>query len=281
MNKNSTLLLISIAFIYSAAFATMPNPSFENWNNGMPDGWTVNNYPPDLIPITASTDAYDGTYALKGEVTNYNGNGVPPNVTPTSVSGMGFPINKRYVDFTGMYKSDLYGNDISTITIVVYHSSGTSIGYGFGYLPGAANYTRFTVPINYSFNAQPSYAHITITMVDSTGLGFHVGSNIILDAMDLEEITGLSILNKQQLNVFPNPANAKINFSENFTAGKIYSIKMFNESGQIVVNSITESIDNSLSPVDINLIPEGIYQILISDAEQKNNFSQKILISRK
>ena len=52
--------MITISF---HSFSQIPNTSFELWTSGNPDSWTPNNFPPDLIPVTQSTDAHSGTFA--------------------------------------------------------------------------------------------------------------------------------------------------------------------------------------------------------------------------
>ncbi len=246
----------------------------------MPDGWTANNFPPDLIPVKATTDAYDGTYALKGEVVDYNGSAVPPNVTPSNASGLGFPINRRYVDLTGMYKSNLVGSDIGTISIVIYHSSGLSIGYAFAYLPAAANYTRFTIPISYTANYPAASAHITISMADSTGLGFHIGSDIFIDALELETVTGMNSISQNALNIFPVPATDHIFIDAGISGVHSCQAQLINDLGEIILSKKFENSVSSNPFIDINSVPEGIYQLLISDEDKKNLLTKKIVISR-
>jgi hypothetical protein len=275
------LPVLILILITSDLISQIPNGSFESWTNAMPDNWNANNFFPNLVPVTATTDAYDGTYALKGEVVSYNGGAVPPNVTPISSSGLGFPINKRYVDLTGWYISDLIGTDVGTVSIVIYHSSGLSIGYGFAYLPAASNYTRFTIPISYTANYPAATAHITFSMADSVGSGFHVGSNIIIDALEFEQVTNILTVEPAALLIFPNPAESQINFNAIFKSGQSYEVHLYNSTGELVKSSLIESQLNSMPSMDINDIPEGIYELLVSDADSKNQMMQKFIICRK
>jgi len=276
-----TLLLLVCLLIGTNLFSQIPNGSFENWTNGSPDSWTANNFPPDLIPVTSTTDAYDGIYAMKGEVVSYNGGAVPPNVTPSNTSGLGFPINSRYVDLTGMYKSTLIGLDVGTISILIYHSSGLSIGYGFAYLPAAANYTRFTIPISYTANYPAARAHITFSMVDSTGVGFNVGSNIIIDALELELVTNINSIDLKNLNVFPVPATSHIFLNDKSAKGQPFFAKLYNITGELILDKKFDEPFNSFPSIDINNLPEGIYELLVSDEDAKNLLTQKVVISRK
>jgi hypothetical protein len=270
------LLILNI----QSSFAQIPNGSYENWTNGNPDSWSPNNFFPDLITVTSTTDAHDGSFALKGEVVSYNGGAVPPNVTPTSSNNLGFSITRHYVDLTGWYKSDLIGSNVGTVAIVIYHSSGLSIGYGFAYLPAAANYTRFTIPISYTSNYPAATAHITFSMADSTGSGFNVGSNFIIDALELEQITGVEEMSRNSMNVFPNPATAQINFTSEVTDEKKYFVRLYNVTGELVKQTFLESHFHKLPSLDINDIPDGIYELLIADDNSKNLQMQKILICR-
>lgn len=276
-NKNMKLkctLSILIIFITLTVSGQMPNASFELWTDSMPDLWTANNFPPTLYPITRTTDAHSGTYALKGEVVSYNGGEVPPNVYPSSTSGFGCPVNQRYSFVNGWYKSSLIGNDIGNVNIVIYHSSGLSIGYGFTYLPAASVYTPFSIPITYTANAPAASATVTFSMTDSTG-AFNEGSNFIIDDLAFSMTTGISENELAAFTIGPIPATDVLNIDGDFHGENSFNFTLVNIQGKKIMEGSAKVSANRVSII-VSDLENGIYFL----NDEKKSVVKRILINR-
>src|SRR6185436_4315079 len=70
MKKNFYLLVLIFLFsgFLEKSFAQIPNPSFESWTGGNPDGWITLNSPPFFVPVTQSSVVHAGSSACKSEV---------------------------------------------------------------------------------------------------------------------------------------------------------------------------------------------------------------------
>src|SRR5687767_438297 len=125
--------LVCLLVIPISAFNQIPNPSFEDWSNSLPDDWFTNSTPPDLIPVCSSTDAHAGSYALKCEIVDDHGVAFGPFLQPVS-SNYGFPIMQNHSTLYGWYKSGPVGTNLGLIEAWAYDAAGNQIGVGITYL---------------------------------------------------------------------------------------------------------------------------------------------------
>jgi hypothetical protein len=270
--------LFFLLIMPTLAIAQVPNASFENWTNGLPDSWTGNIAPPDLIPITQSTDAHSGTYAVQGTVVDYMGSAVPPNFYPLSSSGLGFNISQRYNYFLFWYKANFIGTDVGTVNVVIYHSSGISIGYGYSYFTSSANYVLMYVPLSYTSSGNAAHAQVTISMADTASNGFHLGSDFIIDDFGFSMVNNVSEINENTFNVYPNPVCGKLNIKGIFKSNESYDIAIINSEGKTVLKSTEKTSSNELPPIDVADLSDGYYLLNISDSHSTT--TQRILINR-
>lgn len=153
---------------------TIPNSGFENWTLGIPDHWITNNVLPTYVPITKSTDAHGGSFALQGTVVNVGaGFGYPPSLL------CGFPIGTRDSLLTGFYKFSPVGGDTLSIVMLTF-KQGTGIGAGvFQTGTAQSSYTQFSAVVNYSAEGTPDSACIGI-LVSNPG-NTHAGTTFKID----------------------------------------------------------------------------------------------------
>jgi hypothetical protein len=67
------------------------------------------------------------------------------------------------------------------------------------------------------------------------------------------------VINKINLCLFPNPVSDELNFSYYNESGKIYSVEILNELGQIVLKT------NSVNKITVADLPKGFYFLRLSD----------------
>jgi len=269
-------LIISAAIMVSAtvAFAQQDilNGSFESTGithdtSSMTSDTNAVDWSMSYFGSGLTSDAYSGTsavyiwnwyyYAL-GELTNGDGNfpaqgGTPSTFSPTRM--------------TGYYKyiiGDMQTTNDSALAIVCLtkYNNATSqrdtIGFGMKKLGAVAQYTAFSVDINY-LNAQP-HDTVTVRFVSSEN-GFcsnaSAGNCLFLYVDDVEvsnTSTGISEdIAFNELSVYPNPANDRLNIS----SAREVTINMFNALGEVVwSNAFTAGETLHIS---ISHLPVGIY----------------------
>ncbi len=152
---------LAMVVMISAAFSQIPNSGFEQWAAGNPVGWATPNSPGFFVPITQSTDAHSGTYAVKGQVVNFVGLAISPSLVSGDSLG-GFSFNQRPAALQGYYKYSPVGGDLFFATAIFY-SQGMGIAFGEILISNTATgYTQFTVNLDYFSNDLPDtcYLHI-------------------------------------------------------------------------------------------------------------------------
>ncbi|MEK9136575.1 MAG: hypothetical protein AAB393_05585, partial [Bacteroidota bacterium] len=171
--------------------AQIPNPGFEQWSAGSPDGWVTNNLPGFVVPITQSSTAHGGSSAARGEVLTFSGMPYGPIMYAGSTA-RGFPVTQRHASLTGFYRFTPVGGDV-VIVIIDMTRADTLVGLGDVVLGAAASYTQFTAPITYFSAERPDTCFIAIIVYgDSSGGPAHVGSVMLIDDL---AFSGISAVN--------------------------------------------------------------------------------------
>ena len=115
-----TNLIFLVAFICGfalTAHAQIPNPGFENWTSGNPDGWgTSNAFPAGMINVTQTTDCHSGSYAVRGDVINFFGTPMGPAIQ-SGPGGKGFPVSEQYHSLELYYKFTPIGGDKFSVNV--------------------------------------------------------------------------------------------------------------------------------------------------------------------
>ncbi len=153
------LLTLAAAFVSFASFAqTIPNGNFENWTVttvenpqffmcGNQEG-DNGNYP-STPPVTKTTDAYHGTYAIRMTSALFN-NGTDTSKAwvadgnPGQTVTGGIPYNQTPTGVRFYYKANCAAGD-TAINLVIFKKNGLVIGQYFTTIGNqASNYTLFT-----------------------------------------------------------------------------------------------------------------------------------------
>jgi hypothetical protein len=250
------LLLIIIPFL---VHSQIPNGSFENWTEGNPDNWFTYNYPGLLLPITQSTDAQDGTYALRGEVVTFLDFPYPASLFSYNDEQEFFPVSERYMAVKGYYKFFPMGaTDVLYGSVAVFDNN--SMGLGWGYLEisqATGSYTEFEMQIEYIDDSEPSFMYLTFgnSSLDSN---ITVGSYFLLDNLSLSTVTGLerkigetpSQYTLEQN--FPNPFNPQTTISYSIPDAGYVKLVVFDNLGREVKTLVDQNLSAGSYSVDFN-----------------------------
>ena len=263
-------LVLIFGFVFLVAiqqFGQIPNPGFESWTNGNPDGWFTDNVPQVASPITQTSDAHSGNLAVRGEVLNFANNPYPGFLYTLGDNGKGFPINQRYAQLTGYYKLSTSGSD-KFLVWVYFWSGGNIIAGNYGWFGAAANYTQFTVPLVYYTADVPDSASIWMAASeDTTESGTaSIGTVFYVDDLSFSG-TATSVTDKSNLNSFkleqnyPNPFNPSTTISYNITKPENVQIKVYNVLGVEVASLVNEYQTAGKHSVRFNAenLSSGIY----------------------
>jgi len=278
-------LILSIVFICGIALtanAQIPNPGFENWTSGNPDGWATSNaFPAGLINVTQTTDCHSGSYALRGDVINYFSTIVEP-VIQSGPGGRGFGISLQYHSFELYYKFAPVGGDKFSINVGL-KKAGVTIAQGAA-APTAtvSTYTYLSVPINYMTNDTPDTAIIQISITGPvTGSDFHVGSVMFVDDLLFSLTTGISDIFPTDMigKCYPNPASDIINIPITENVSGEVTLNVFDAYGKEVKQLVgnPQQYSSNVFQFSVEDFSTGLYFYSVSG--QSGHYQGKFIVS--
>jgi hypothetical protein len=283
MRKNVISFIAVIITMTMTAFAQIPNPGFEGWTSGDPDGWASSNvFQAGLINITQSADYHSGSSAVKGEVVNFFGTPMGP-VIQNGPGATGSPISEQYHSIELYYKFMPQGGDRFAVNVGL-EKAGNPIAQGAVALPQQVNsYTHLTVPLTYTTSEVPDRALIQISINGPVvGTDLHVGSVMIVDDLTFSLSTGIENNSSPELNsdCFPNPASHFINIPvpDELSANVVF--KVFDPFGkELKKESIQpQPFGKMVIQCSVEDLPIGIYFYSISGTNKQ--YRGKFTVSR-
>lgn len=259
----------------------IPDGSFDNWLNVpfmQPNGWNMqvgfNN-----TGVSQTTDHYSGSYAVQ-LTTSYSGNnsgnnlkaGVitngycPPNNGPSG----GQPYSLTTDTLYGYYKYTPQGTDTASVSVTL-SAAGAFIGNFNYFITSASTWTLFSIPISLTTTPDTMRIDIYSSNYSMTGMSTTVpGSVLKIDNLYLASqplgIPGLSI-NKQELTVYPIPANDILNFSLDGSVQGLVEITLYDLAGRILSTTQIPQANGIIS-LPVGYLESGLYFY-----EVKNNGS--------
>lgn len=276
MKKIVLIVMIILGTRAARAQAPIPNGDFEEWSNGSPVGWTTDDTTiatQSFLPITQTSDAENGSSAMKGTVTGVGFGGmnvaqIPPLLISGKISGNdtgGFAYSDHPNSITGFYKFSPVGED-SILIIVVFKKHGAGIGGGSGYLAKAtSSYTAFTIPINWSSSDAPDTAMISIS-IPAYGGTSNVGTTMEIDNLAFSNGTnsvGASAAIPLSLDNFPNPllGASATSIAYSLSEAGYTTLTLYDMEGRAIKTCVQEfeSAGPHLVTVDCSSLPVGTY----------------------
>jgi hypothetical protein len=208
----------------------IPNASFETWSGDcVLDGWAINSIcEANLRPITRTTTAQAGQFAVRGEVVSFFNQAFQP-VLQAGNDANGFPITQTYSGFSGFYQFAPIGGDRMSLNVALYKGTieeGTLVAHGAKTLPAAAAYTEFSLSLVTMTNEVPDRAYIQIMIIGPvTGADYHVGSVMYVDNLSFGAATTGP---EARLTIARNGANVVVSWPVDLTGYKLQSTTSLN-----------------------------------------------------
>jgi hypothetical protein len=277
---NLLKVITGILLLPVLAVGQIPNASFENWSNLIPDGWIANVSPPLLLPVSSTTDAHTGNYAIKGEIVDDLGVAFGPYITPVS-SGLGFPVTNNDTAVYGFSKASLIGSNLGLVEVSVYDSLFHLVGSGITFITNDSDYSEFYIPVIFSPGTIAYQMSIIIQMTDTDSTSsFNVGSYFIIDDLSFEHTSTVNIQSprKDVYSVSQNPADDYITIHSSDAASKNQFVTICDVAGRKILSKNLVMTDDNNFVLNISSLTNGIYILAVTDG--RNRHSEKIIVRR-
>lgn len=257
-------LLCALAAFALTGFAQnpIPNPGFENWTSGDPDGWETSNLF-TLTPIMQSNDAHAGSSAARLEVIDDGGIPTPPLLNTGTIS-----ISQNYLSGSFYYKGNFLAGDNLLLSVVLKQNNTLLSVTNFSVGANTNIYTQKTFSLSY-FTPVTATANKLEVQLGISGALFvsTVGSYAIVDDL---EISGNLVVGGKELNTEEEPALGKaqpnpssgltlIPFSLNKRAE--VHMQLLSLDGKILKDILHEEIEqgNYKAECSVGELPSGLY----------------------
>jgi len=266
-----TMLLLGLLTPLAFAQNPIPNPGFENWTNGNPDGWATDNIPGLYTLVTQSTSAHSGTYAAKGEVVQATEGAFAPYLFTANQQ---FTISQNYTRMTGYYQMTNQGEDVLYVWIYFYDAQGYPVAYGEKELEQTVGgYQPFIIDMDYSFGSNEpvvgAYIYFIISLASTSELSdVTVGSSFLVDDLVFDNVSALSeqdVANQPLVyslsQNYPNPFNPSTKISFSLPSAEKTLLTIYNGLGQTVMTLVNEELPAGQHQVEFNAssLPSGLY----------------------
>lgn len=224
-------MLLGFASIQAMAFAQIPNPGFENWTAGEPDGWRTDNVA-QLVSVVQSPTAHSGNSSVRLQVFDEFGSlscgglwldsTIALTVIPTALTGwyQFHPTGGETVQLEGSVSDP-------PINYATFYSQ--------DFFPPASSWTPFSMPIDYAYTpVSPDSATFYFLMY--CGPQSTLSSYLLLDDLAFEVIVGNETSNIAHLktSTYPNPVTDELYVGFEVTTPSNGSIELMDINGHIL-----------------------------------------------
>jgi len=278
MKKNLLVLLTTslILALHIDAQDVIPNGNFELWDGG-PVNWVDPIATTDFQNVFQSNDAQSGASSVRFEMLFDDNSGT---YLPAGLNSVPFTITESHTSINGFYKGTSVESDFLTIN-AVFFKNGEALGTGnFIAMESAADWTPFSIQLDFQGTQIPNEAFIYIAVGGSTGTG-HEGTVFLVDNLQFDQPAG--IFNRKlvtRCNVLPNPARdfTNINFTLP-TSDRLY-FNLISTSGwvtSIPAKDHWPSGENTLR-IDTHRLSSGIY--FLQAVGEFSTFTGKFVVKK-
>jgi len=276
----SVLVIVLVAMMSPVLiFAQMqaPNANFEEWTalaNGAenPTGWGSSNFAVSLgVPqsIFRTTDAAFGDFALKVispslGTTIYT---TQAELNEGAFDDGGLPYTDRPLNMAAWIKGTIFPGDTAFVRAWLTRWDADlqmTEFIGDAYIDLATIDTIYNLrlaPFDYVSNAQPDTLYLVVGFGDHTEVTLNAGNQFFVDNIVFSGLsTGIIESNPlEEISIFPNPTNGKIQLDINFKNTTDVLLTIFNNKGQIMDEFKEEQVLNFEKRIDLSAYPGGVY----------------------
>lgn len=260
MKKSIPFLLMLL--LSCPVYSQFTTEGFENWENGAPVNWFTSNLLNIYVPVTQSTDAHSGSFALRGETVPAQGSpGYPPLVS-AGINARGFQINFRPAALNGWYKFHSDSGDAFTVSVALI-KNGHAIGSGGYYNQENSDiYRQFSAELFYNTIETPDTIQIVILITGNTirpGASFVVDDLSLGDPTDVANSPGTYTYSLEQN--YPNPFNPVTTIGFEIPNENFVKLSVFNSIGEETAVLINETKSAGRYKYEFNALnqPSGLY----------------------
>ena len=268
--KKSLLSILSLLPL--GLMAQVPNGGMETWANGTPDQWSSNNIPGIATPVTQTSNAHNGSSAVRLDVVSSIAGDFPGFISSTGTGGSGFAVTQNYGSISFYYKTNLTGGDVLDASVIfsdfnTQPTAGGSIQFGIN----QSVYTQGVIPVNGS-GPNPVTCLIYFAMGNSGTP--HIGSWAQIDDIAFGGPVGVDELTADGISLSapnPNPASgiALVPFTLDRTT--VADIRVFDLNGRLVQNVLNQELSAGKYKAEINTaaLSAGVYQVVMLAGDQQ------------
>jgi hypothetical protein len=277
MKKLTTIFL---SLVSTAIMAQIPNPSFENWTSGVPNGWNVLTF--YLTgSVTESSSAHAGSHSVSLNSvlfsTYYLGGFVQ---TGPSTGDYYFANSGNPTAVNGWYQLTTSGGDFFTGAVTA-KSGASAIGAGSAqFTTATAVWKQFSICVSYTTGTADSLS-IQLELANSGGYT-HSGSFALVDDLSFGScLTGVDDITKDVSieTAYPNPSSSICNVIYSLPSDAHVTVNLYDMSGRKVKNLLEDTYQTDgryKLPVDVSSLANGLYFCNIVVNGQ--TYSQKISV---
>ncbi|WP_299248286.1 PCMD domain-containing protein [uncultured Cytophaga sp.] len=287
----------------------LANSDFENWTNHPGNivytsykevnNWASGNAALDVAPgvkapTSQTTDAQNGTYAVKLTTQTIFGQLASGNLftgkfklnltDPIKSAQIGTPYSSRPTAFNVYYKyASVKGDSCSMYALLTKYNTSThkrdTIGLGSFVSSTSVNtYTLLNMPITYTSTEDPdSISMVFSSSADGGNFRGQVGSTLTIDNFSLDGVPSLSTtasLASISAVLYPNPAQSRVVLSNAPSeSGTVY---FYNVSGSLVRSQ--KWIGTRTPEFELENMPVGFYTCKFITSDE-TVFASKLLIT--
>lgn len=254
-------IICLLSFAGSSRAQDIPNPGFENWTAGKPDGWFS-------ALVTQSSDAHGGSSALSVAVQSAGGQ-TYSGALISGDNGKGFAYAGHPGALHGFYKFTQQGTDSAVVSVVLTMATPPNGGAGhFAAKATTSAYREFIANFAYVGAENSDTAIISAGIYPLTSL--HAGTEFTLDDLSFGPAGSTSSVDDNG-NVIPNAFELEQNFPNPFnpTTAILYDVPsrshvkltVFDQLGRVVETLLNETQDAGRYKTyfDATKLPSGVY----------------------
>ena len=271
MHKRSKLITIFFFLLVLSisvwAQNPIPNPGFETWTEGQPDGWYSNNIMGVATFVTQSDMSHSGSNAVKGSVASVVNVLLPPSLWSDLDN---VTISQNYTTLSGYYQFSTSGSDSFFVSVILYDDQFVGVAYGGkGFGPTTGGYQKFMVNLEYSpLNNEPAAHGFIQFVIISESETPDMSSTFLIDDVEFSGVTavelpmGTYIPDKFNLDQnYPNPFNPITNIKFQLPEAEFVTITVYNTLGQEVESLLNKEMPAGIHHVqfDAKNLAGGVY----------------------